>query len=113
MTPFVLFHLTIIILIATSLHLILSILKFTNIPKKNELSKPNQNTKNIRKQIVIQWNRNREELIQNIKQVKIDMENLQNRLDNINRVIDQTTKENQQLINRYFRSYHWTKSNKK
>jgi predicted RNase H-like nuclease (RuvC/YqgF family) len=113
MTPFVLFHLTIIILIATCLHLILSILKFSKYPKKSELAKPDQNMKNIRKQSAIQWNMNREELIRNIEQVKSDFENLQDKLDNINRAIDRTTKDNQRLINRYFRSYHWTKSNKK
>ena len=112
MTPFVLFHLTIIIVIATSLHLILSILKFSKNPTKTEVSEPDQNTKNIR-DIAVQWNTNREELIRNIQQAQSDLRNLQDKLDNINQIIDRTTKENRQLINRYFRSYHWTKSNKK
>ena len=88
-------------------------MKFSKNLKKSELAEPDQNTKNIRKQIAIQWKMNREELIWNIKQTKSDIENLQEKIDNINRVIDRTTKENQQSINRYFRSYHWTKSNKK
>ena len=101
MTPFVLVHLTIIILIATSLHLILSILKFSKNPKKNEVSEPDQSRKNIR-DIAIQWNINREELLRNIQQAQSAMRNLQDKLDNINQIIDRTTKENRQLINRYF-----------
>ena len=108
-----LFHLTIVILLATSLNFILSIPKLVRFYRRNvrlQLHKkieqdrePSQGLDPIKKQ----W------LIQQIEEVLTNMKQLNKRIQRINDLIDQTSKENQKTLQQYFRPYQWSKSNKK
>ena len=108
-----LFHLTIVILFATSLNLILSIPKLVKIYRRNVHSQLNKKIEQDREPtqgldpIKKQW------LIQQIEEVQINMKQFNKRIQRINDLIEQTSNENQKILQQYFRPYQWSKSNKK
>ena len=111
--PFILFHLTIIIMLATSLHLILSVIKFVKISKEKEPTHLISNSEENQKPIEIDWTNKRQILIQHLEDIKINVKNLHLTLEKLNKAIEKRSKDNQKLLQQYFRPYQWVKSNKK
>ena len=55
----------------------------------------------------------RQELIQQIEEVQTNIKKFKVRIQQINELIEQISKENQKTLQQYFRPYRWSKSNKK
>ena len=112
MMPLVLFHLTIVIMLATSLHLILSILKFVKIYKEKEFLHLTKNTEENQKPIKISELIRRKVLSQQLENIQTNVKKLNVRLQKLNEAIEKESKDTQKLLQQYFRPYQWSKWNK-
>ena len=108
-----LFHLIIVILLATSLHLILSIPKLVKIYRKNENSKLTKQSETDRELIQSLDLIKSKLLSQQLKEIQLNIQKFQLRINQINGRIEQTLRDNQKILQQYFRPFQWSKSNKK
>ena len=113
--PAILFHLTIVIMLATTLHLKLSIIKIVKISEEKELKQfrqiieENQKWMSIEIFEVIQ----RKVLSQQLKNIQFNVNQIRLWVNKLNKEIEKISSENQKLLNQYFRPYQWSKSNKR
>ena len=100
-------------MLTTSLHFLLSVIKFEKISKEKELSHLVSNSEENQKPVKIEWTDKRKILVQHFEDIRINVKNLHSTLEKINKAIKKRSKDNQKLLQQYFRPYHWAKSNKK
>ena len=108
-----LFHLTIVILLVTSLHLILSIPKLVKIYQKSAFLKLNKQSETDRELIQSLYPIKSKLLSQQLEEIQFNIQKFQLRINRINGIIEQTSRDTQKILQQYFRPFQWSKSNKK
>ena len=112
--PTILFHLTIVIMLATSLHLILSIIKIVKVSEEKELKKFSQITKENQKSMTIKIFEvnQRKVLCQQFENIQLNVNQIKLQINKLNEEIEKISSDNQKLLKQYFRPHQWSKSNK-